>query len=115
MECDMSTTPCRTLTVAALFVVSSLAVAPAVRAEEGLWTFDNLPLEALKQKYQFTPSAAWIEHVQRAAVRFNDGGSGSFVSPEGLVVTNHHVALGQLSKISSDKKDYVKDGFLART
>jgi len=47
-------------------------------------------------------------------VRFNDGGSGSFVSADGLVLTNHHVALGQLTKVSSAKKDYVKDGFFAR-
>ena len=48
-------------------------------------------------------------------MRFNDGGSGSFVSPNGLVLTNHHVARGQLQKISTQNKDYVKDGFYAST
>src|SRR5262245_19997785 len=91
-----------------LVALMSGLVPPAAHAEEGMWTFDNLPLQALQKKYGFTPDAGWIEHVQRAAVRFNDGGSGAFVSPDGLVLTNHHVALGQLSKMSSPKMDYVK-------
>ena len=82
-------------------------------AEEGMWTFDNPPTEQLKAKYGFTPTKQWLDHVRLASVRFNDGGSGSFVSPNGLVLTNHHVALGQLQKVSNEKKDYVTDGFYA--
>jgi hypothetical protein len=82
-------------------------------AEEGMWTFDNPPVQQLKAKYGFTPTPAWLDHVRLASVRFNDGGSGSFASPNGLVLTNHHVALGQLQKISNEKKDYVKEGFYA--
>ncbi len=89
--------------------------APPVAAEEGMWTFDNPPVTALKEKYGFEPTAAWLEHVRKSAVRFMDGGSGSFISPHGLVITNHHVAVGQLQKMSSEKKDYVKDGFYAKT
>jgi hypothetical protein len=85
------------------------------RADEGMWTFDNPPLKQLKERYGFTPTQAWLDHVRLASVRFNDGGSGSFVSPHGLVLTNHHVALTQLQKISSPTRDYVKDGFYART
>ena len=85
------------------------------RADEGMWTLDNLPLDQLREHYDFTPDAAWLENVQLASVRFNDGGSGSFVSPHGLVLTNHHVAMGQLQKMSSEKSDYVKRGFIART
>jgi hypothetical protein len=88
---------------------------PRVHADEGMWTFDNLPLQQLQQHYGFTPTSAWLDHVRLASVRFNDGGSGSFVSPHGLVLTNHHVALTQLGKVSSAEHDYVKNGFFART
>ena len=88
---------------------------PQGRADEGMWTLDNPPLKQLQQRYGFTPDQAWLDHVRLASVRFNDGGSGSFVSPHGLVLTNHHVALGQLEKVSSPTRDYVVDGFYART
>ncbi|MFB3920499.1 MAG: S46 family peptidase [Terriglobia bacterium] len=84
-------------------------------AEEGMWTFDNPPVKQLQEKYGFTPTQAWLDHVRLSSVRFNDGGSGSFVSPHGLALTNHHVALTQLQKLSTAQKDYVKDGFYART
>ena len=84
-------------------------------ADEGMWTFDNPPLKQLKERYGFEPTREWLDHVRLSSVRFNDGGSGSFVSPRGLVLTNHHVALTQLEKVSSRAKDYVKDGFYART
>ena len=82
-------------------------------ADEGMWTFDNPPLKLLKAKYNFTPTKQWLDHIQLSSVRFNDGGSGSFISPTGLVLTNHHVALGQLSKISTKENDYVEKGFYA--
>ena len=80
-----------------------------------MWTFDNPPTKQLQQRYNFAPTPEWLDHVRLSSVRFNDGGSGSFVSPHGLALTNHHVALGQLQKISTPQKDYVKDGFYART
>ena len=92
-----------------------LAASAPLRADEGMWTFDNPPRKELSQKYHFDPSQAWLDHLRLASVRFNEGGSGSFVSPNGLVMTNHHVALGQLMKMSSQEKDYVKDGFYAAT
>ncbi len=95
-------------------VAGTLLAAILAWADEGMWTFDNPPLKQLKDRYGFTPSQEWLDHVRLASVRFNDGGSGSFVSPHGLVLTNHHVALGQLQKVSSPQKDYVKDGFYAR-
>jgi hypothetical protein len=82
-------------------------------ADEGMWTFDNPPTKVLQQKYGFTPTQAWLDHVRLASVRFNDGGSGSFVSPNGLVLTNHHVAADQLQKISTPQHDYLKSGFYA--
>src|SRR5215472_14984584 len=96
----------------AALVILSVCTASA---EEGMWTFDNPPKEAIRQKYHFTLTKDWLEHVRLSSVRFNDGGSGSFVSPHGLVLTNHHVALGQLQKVSNEKKNYVADGFYAAT
>ncbi|MCC6419730.1 MAG: S46 family peptidase [Gemmataceae bacterium] len=96
-------------------MMSALAAASSARADEGLWLFNNPPLKILKEKYQFDPPKSWFEHVQKASVRFNSGGSGSFVSANGLVMTNHHVGLETLQKISSKEKDYVKDGFHAKT
>jgi hypothetical protein len=83
--------------------------------EEGMWTFDNPPSKILKEKYNFVITKEWLDHVRLSSVRFNDGGSGSFVSPLGLVLTNHHVALGQLQKVSTAQKNYVSDGFYARS
>jgi hypothetical protein len=84
-------------------------------AEEGMWTFDNPPLKQLKDKYNFTPDKAWLDHVRLSSVRLNDGGSGSFVSPHGLLLTNHHVARGQLQKNSTAEHNYIDDGFYAAT
>jgi hypothetical protein len=99
---------------ALLALVFAAAAVPAF-ADEGMWTFDNLPVRQLKERYDFTPTPEWVEHVRHSSVRLNDGGSGGFVSPEGLLLTNHHVALGQLQKVSNEKKDFVRDGFFART
>jgi Peptidase S46 len=93
-----------------LFASSALLV-----ADEGMWTFDNPPLAKLKERHGFSPTPQWLDHIRLSSVRFNDGGSGSFVSPNGLVITNHHVAFGQLQKLSTAQKDYVRDGFFART
>jgi hypothetical protein len=89
--------------------------AGAVHADEGMWTFDNPPAKQLAEKYHFTPTAAWLDHVRLSSVRLNDGGSGSFVSPNGLLLTNHHVARGQLQKNSTAEHDYIKNGFYAAT
>jgi hypothetical protein len=92
-----------------------LAVAPVIHAEEGMWTFDNPPLKLLAAKYNFHPTQAWLDHLRLSSVRLNDGGSGSFVSPDGLLLTNHHVARGQLQKNSTAEHDYLRDGFYAAT
>ncbi len=104
------------LAIAALLTAGSgLAVSELrLQADEGMWTFDNPPLAQLRDKYGFTPTTAWLDHLRLSSIRLNDGGSGSFVSPRGLVLTNHHVALGQLQKVSTPQKDYVSDGFFAK-
>src|SRR5271165_5307722 len=93
----------------------ALFAALAATADEGMWTFDNPPLKELKAKYNFTPDKAWLDHVRLSSVRLNDGGSGSFVSPHGLLLTNHHVARGQLQKNSTAEHNYIENGFYAAT
>ncbi len=101
-----------TLRFFSFFLLVSASVA---FAEEGMWLFNNPPLKQPKEKYQFEPTPQWLEHLQKSSVRFNSGGSGSFVSANGLVITNHHVGLDTLQKISSEQHDYVHDGFYARS
>jgi hypothetical protein len=106
----------RTLSLCALSLVTVLASTDArLYAEEGMWTFDNPPLKLLKEKYGFVPTEAWLDHLRLSSVRLNDGGSGSFVSSDGLLLTNHHVARGQLQKNSTAEHDYVANGFYAPT
>ena len=95
--------------------LSSAAMSSFVSADEGMWLFNNPPRKLLREKYQFEPAADWYEHLQKASVRFNSGGSGSFVSPGGLVMTNHHVGADALAKLSSAEHDYLAEGFHART
>jgi len=103
----------RLFCIAGLFLGMLVLALPA-STEEGMWTFDNPPVKAIQEAHGFAITPQWLNHVRLASVRFNDGGSGSFVSPRGLVITNHHVAVGQLQKMSSDQKDYVADGFFAK-
>ncbi len=85
-----------------------------LQADEGMWLFNNPPRAQLK-KYDFDPTDKWLEHIRLSSVRFNSGGSGSFVSPNGLVMTNHHVGAGDLEKVSTPEKNYLRDGFHAKT
>src|SRR4051812_44062576 len=92
-----------------------LALAATARADEGMWLFSAPPREALKSKYNFDLTDTWLEHVMKSSVRFNSGGSGSFVSGDGLVITNHHVGADDLQKLSTEKNNYLKEGFYAAT
>ncbi|HZE13077.1 MAG TPA: S46 family peptidase, partial [Chthoniobacterales bacterium] len=97
-----------------VFAITIAALSSAF-ADEGMWLFNNPPLKQLKEKYHFEPTPQWLEHLQKSSIRFNSGGSGSFISSTGLAITNHHVGLDTLQKISSEKTNYVRDGFYAKT
>ncbi len=101
------------LKIACLLALAVLT--PSLRADDGMWLFSAPPRQILKDKYGFELTDTWLEHVQKASVRFNSGGSASFVSGDGLVITNHHVGFDSLQKLSTKEKNYVRDGFLAKT
>jgi hypothetical protein len=105
-----------------LFVIIAIAFClifvPSRFADEGMWTFDNPPLKQWKEKYGFEPSREWLDHVRLSTARLSEGaggGTGSFVSADGLVFTNQHVGAGQVAKLSTGGRDLVKDGFYAST
>ncbi|MGV3774401.1 MAG: S46 family peptidase [Verrucomicrobiales bacterium] len=86
-----------------------------MQADEGMWLFNDPPRHILKQKYNFEPTDQWLEHVQKSSIRFNSGGSGSFVSADGLVMSNHHVGADSLQKLGTKERDLLRDGFHAKT
>ncbi|WP_315854192.1 S46 family peptidase [Gemmata palustris] len=99
---------------AATALIGFFMIPNVIQADEGMWLFSNPPRAQLKQ-YNFEPTQQWLDHVRLSSVRFNSGGSGSFVSPDGLVMTNHHVGAGDLEKVSTPEKNYLRDGFQAKT
>ncbi len=86
-----------------------------VKSDEGMWLLNDPPRQLLHDKYHFDLTDDWLAHAQLASVRFNSGGSGSFVSSNGLIVTNHHIGADALQKLSPKDKDYLRDGYTART
>jgi hypothetical protein len=105
-------------TIVALLLLAQssflLVPSPAV-ADEGMWLFNNPPRKILKDRYDFEPTDEWLHHLQLSSIRFNSGGSGSFVSADGLVMTNHHVGADCLEKLSDANHNYYRDGFHAKT
>lgn len=85
-----------------------------LHAAEGMWTLDNLPKAAIAKQYGFKPDAAWVDKVMKSSARLAGGCSGSFVSKDGLVLTNHHCVNSCVQQLSTADKDYIKDGFLAK-
>jgi len=101
----------RSIRLAGLLLSTSFAA----HADEGMWLFTKPPVEKVKAAYGFEITPAWLEHLQKSSVRFGSGGSGSFVSPNGLILTNHHVGAGMIEKLSTSGRDLFKEGFYAAT
>jgi hypothetical protein len=97
--------------IALLLAVSFVSTA---MADEGMWTFDNPPTKQWKERYGFEPSKEWLDRLRLASPKF-PGASGAFVSPNGLIATNHHVASSIIAKLSTKERDLMKTGFYART
>jgi hypothetical protein len=93
----------------------SQPLAPSADGDEGMYLFNELPVETLKKRYGFVPPAGWADRLRLSSVRFNSGGSGSFISSDGLVLTNHHVASDTLHKLSTPERNLIEDGWLAES
>jgi Peptidase S46 len=98
--------------VACIIILGSLSM--TARSDEGMWLLNEPPRELLKSKYDFELTDAWLEHARLASIRFNNGGSGSFVSPNGLIITNHHIGADSIQKLSTPERNLLRDGFIAR-
>ncbi len=99
------------LTMAVILMANGVTA----QADEGMWLYNDPPRQLLQQKYGFDATDAWLEHLQKSSVRFNNGGSGSFVSANGLIISNHHVGADALQKFSDAQHNYLRDGFYAKT
>lgn len=98
-----------------LLAISFFGLCSTASADEGMWTVDNFPSDAVAKKYNFKPDAAWLENVRLSSARLAGGCSASFVSASGLVMTNHHCAHSCIEQNSTKKKDLIEQGFLAKT
>jgi hypothetical protein len=102
-------------TFLASLLLAYLVSPQAMRAEEGMWTFDNFPVKAVATKYGFTPSQEWLDHVRASSLRIAGGCSASFISSQGLVMTNHHCVVDCVQALSTPKQNLVETGFAAQT
>jgi Peptidase S46 len=97
----------------AMLLLAVVSFATTILADEGMWTYDNFPAAKMKAKYGWAPDALWLNHVRLASVRLAQGCSGSLVSPDGLVMTNHHCARSCVSDLADRQHDYIANGFYA--
>src|ERR1700683_3756558 len=102
-------------TICALLLVLGMNSPPSAQADEGMWTYDNFPSAKMHEKYGCAPLGAWLTHARLASIRLAQGCSGSLVSPDGLVMTNHHCARECVSELGDAKHDYIATGFYGRT
>ena len=93
-----------------LMLATSLAL-----ADEGMWLYNAFPKDRIEKQYGFLPTQQWLDRLRSSSVRFNNGGSGSFVSADGLAFTNHHVGANCIGKLASSGADYMNTGFYAKT
>jgi len=104
----------RAATLAALLVIC-LAFTLVAQADEGMWTFDNFPSKTVGAKYGFTPSQDWLDHVRLSSLRIAGGCSASFISPQGLVMTNHHCVVECVEQLSTPQQNLEENGYSAKT
>ncbi len=97
-----------------LILILALAT-PLALADEGMWPYNAFPGDRVQKQYGFLPTQEWLDHLRLSSVRFNNGGSGSFVSADGLAFTNHHVGADCIEKLGTSGADYMKTGFYAKT
>jgi hypothetical protein len=88
---------------------------PLALADEGMWLYNNFPKDRVEKQYGFLPTQEWLDHLRLSSVRFNNGGSGSFVSADGLAFTNHHIGADCIEKLGTSGADYMKTSFYAKT
>lgn len=100
---------------AATAALLALTLPTAARADEGMWTFDAFPAARMRAAYGWAPDQAWLDRVRASAVRLTGGCSASFVSPDGLILTNHHCVVSCLQDLSTAQNDIVANGFTAAT
>src|SRR6185295_6204568 len=93
------------------FLLLLAGFASAAIADEGMWTFDNFPKATVKQQYGVDIDDVWLGRLQRSIARLEGGCTGSFVSPDGLVLTNHHCAMECVGDLSSAGDNFVENGF----
>src|SRR3981081_510861 len=98
-----------------IFGLILTVAAPLALADEGMWLYNAFPKDRVQKQYGFLPTQEWLDHLRLSSVRFNNGGSGSFVSADGLAFTNHHVGADCLGKLATSGHDYMKTGFYAKT
>lgn len=98
-----------------LGAIALVAVAQPAFADEGMWTYDNFPSKVVREKYGFEPTQEWLDHLRLSSLRIARGCSASFVSPNGLILTNHHCVVSCVEELSSAEENLVDDGFYART
>ena len=96
-----------------LVIVCAVLMCVGVAADEGMWTFDNVPKATIAQKYKVNLTDQWLQHLQQSVVRLESGCTGSFVSGEGLILTNHHCSAECLTDLSTQQRDLVAQGFVA--
>ncbi len=98
-----------------IFALALALATPLALADEGMWLYNAFPKDRVQKQYGFLPTQEWLDHFRLSSVRFNNGGSGSFVSADGLAFTNHHVGADCIEKLGSSGADYMKTGFYAKT
>lgn len=110
-----ATRTCSLIAAGAATIAVAMLAGGLARADEGMWLLNKPPTEQLRSRYGFDATPEWLEHIQKSCVRISSGGSGSIVSPNGLVMTNHHVGSDALAQLSTPDNDLLATGFYART